>query len=63
VNASRGFAPGDRVRIKPQWGGDATVYEVVEWNGDRGFVRPLHWPHGTVVPQELVRPDMIETAP
>ena len=56
------YQAGDLVWIRPEWDGDHTLHVVVEWNGDRGFVRPEHWPHGSVVPQELVTAEMLEPA-
>ena len=54
------YQAGDRVWIRPEWDGDATLHEIVEWNGDRGLIAPVHWPHGQVRPQELVTAAMIE---
>lgn len=51
---------GTIVRIKAEWEGDSTPYIIVEWNGDRGFISPVEWPHGEITPQELVREEMIE---
>lgn len=67
---------GDLVRIKPEFEGDDTVYIVREWNEDRGYISPFMsresfvWSpekgyieriqEGTIIPQELVRLDMIE---
>ena len=53
---------GDFVLIRPEWDGDATLHEIVEWNVDRGLIAPVHWPHGQVRPQELVTAAMIELA-
>jgi hypothetical protein len=56
------YQVGDLVWIRPEWDGDHTLHVVVEWNEDRGYVRPEHWPHGSVVPQELVTAEMLEPA-
>jgi len=56
------YQVGDLVWIRPEWDGDHTLHVVVEWNEDRGYVRPEHWPHGSVVPQELVTADMLTPA-
>ena len=56
------YQAGDLVWIRPEWDGDATLHEIVEWNGDRGLIAPAHWPHGAVRPQELVTAAMIEPA-
>ena len=53
------------VRIKLEWRddpADATVYSVIEDNGDRLLIRPVEWAHGDIVPVELVRRDMVEAA-
>lgn len=54
------YQAGDRVWIRPEWDGDATLHEIVEWNGDRGLIAPVHWPHRQVRLQELVTAAMIE---
>jgi hypothetical protein len=56
------YQVGDLVWIRPEWDGDHTLHVVVEWNEDRGYVRPEHWPHGPVIPQELVTAEMLEPA-
>lgn len=56
------YQVGDLVWIRPEWDGDHTLHVIVEWNGDRGFIRPEHWPHGPVVPQELVTAEMLTPA-
>ena len=53
---------GAIVKIREDWGGDSSLYVVTEWNGDRGFVYPVEWNHGLIVPQELVRIEMIQEA-
>jgi hypothetical protein len=58
--ASPAFKVGDVVRIRPEWEGDHSPHVIVEWNGDRGIISPQHWPHGRIVPRELVRAEMIE---
>jgi hypothetical protein len=35
---------------------------IAEWNGDRGFIRPVEWPHGGIIPTELVTAVMIQPA-
>ena len=54
------FQAGDRVWIRPEWDGDATLYVIVEWNIDRGVITPLYWPHGVLRPQELATAAMLE---
>lgn len=59
------FLAGDRVIIRPEWrdgSDDAAEFVIVEWNGDRGYVQPLTWEYGPLVPRELVRDYMIEEA-
>ena len=56
------FKTGDIVLIKKEWDGDKTPHVIVEWNGDRGFISPVNWEHGQIVPRELVREEMIEHA-
>lgn len=57
------YQVGDSVRIRPEWdGGGEPVHVIVEWNGDRGVISPLEWPHGTIRPQEAVSAEMIEPA-
>lgn len=53
---------GTIVKIRPEWEGGYEEYFVVEWNGDRGFIEPVIWPHGGIRPTELVRKEMIEIA-
>ena len=63
VAADDDYRPGVLVRIRPEWdGGREPVHMVVEWNGDRGVIAPLEWPHGTIRPQEAVSSEMIEPA-
>jgi hypothetical protein len=55
------FSQGDRVRIlngTPEE--QAMLFEVVEWNGDRGYIAPVEW-SGRIRPQELVRATDIES--
>ena len=56
------YQAGDRVWIRLEWDGDATLHEIVAWNIDRGLIAPVYWPHGQVRPQELVTAAMIEPA-
>ena len=57
------YKTGDRVRIRPEWGGGREpVHAVVEWNGDRGLIAPAEWNHGAIRPIESVRAEMIEPA-
>lgn len=51
---------GDVVKIRKEFDGDAQLHMVVEWNEDRGFIVPIDWKSGTIVPRELVRLEMIE---
>lgn len=51
---------GDFVRIKKEWDGDDAIFIITEWNGNRGFISPVEWPHGEIRPNELVREEMIE---
>ena len=63
VAADDDYRPGVPVRIRPEWGGEReSVHLIVEWNGDRGVISPLQWPHGTIRPQEAVTAEMIEPA-
>jgi hypothetical protein len=59
------FKPGDMVKINPTWRNNLeveTVYEVLEWNIDRGFIAPANWHKDqfSIRPNELVREGMIE---
>jgi hypothetical protein len=56
------YVTGMLVLIRPEWDGDDTLHVIAEWNGDRGFIRPVEWPHGGIVPTELVTVEMIQTA-
>jgi len=61
------FKPGDRVVVKPEWKDNPKsnlVYEVCEWNTNRGFMYPVNWMEMgfTFPPRELVREQMIELA-
>lgn len=51
---------GDVVKIRKEFDGDDQLHMVVEWNEDRGFVVPMDWKNGSIVPRELVRLEMIE---
>jgi hypothetical protein len=51
---------GDVVKIRKEFDGDDQLHMVVEWNEDRGFVVPVNWGNGSIVPRELVRQEMIE---
>ena len=51
---------GDVVKIRKEFEGDDRLHMVVEWNQDRGFIDPIDWKNGTIVPRELVRREMIE---
>jgi hypothetical protein len=35
---------------------------IAEWNGDRGFIQPVEWPNGGIIPTELVTAEMIQPA-
>ena len=50
---------GDVVKIRKECDGDDQLYLVAEWNGDRGFIIPVGWENGSIVPRELVRQEMI----
>ena len=59
------FKKGDRVTIKPEWRNHSNinlVYEISEWNIDRGFIFPVKWLEMglSFAPKELVREQMIE---
>jgi hypothetical protein len=56
------YATGMLVMIRPEWDGDNTLYVIAEWNGDRGFIRPVNWSHGSITPTELVAVEMIQPA-
>ena len=56
------YVTGMLVLIRPECDGDETLHVIAEWNGDRGFIRPVDWPHGALVPTELVTAEMIQTA-
>jgi len=51
---------GDVVKIRKEFEGDDRLHMVVEWNQNRGFIVPIDWKSGTIVPRELVRQKMIE---
>ena len=51
---------GDIVKIRRSFDGDDQLHMVAEWNGDRGFIMPLGWQNGSIVPRELVSEKMIE---
>lgn len=48
--------------IRAEWDGDKTPHVIVEWNDDRGFIKLVEWPHGAVIPCELVTAEMIQSA-
>ncbi len=48
------------MKIRKHFDGDDQLHMVVEWNQDRGFVVPINWKNGGIVPRELVRQEMIE---
>ena len=57
------YATNDLIRIKADYqdaGESSTVYKIVEWNTDRGYISPVRWNAGTFVPQQLVRAEMIQ---
>jgi len=55
----RAYATGTIVLIRAEWDGDNTPHVIVEWNGDRGFIKPVEWSHGAVITCELVTSEMI----
>lgn len=62
------FQKGDRVIVKPEWKsniGNEIVYQIDEWNIDRGFMFPINWRELglSIRPRELVHEEMIELAP
>lgn len=56
------YTNGMLVLIRPEWDGDNTLYVIAEWNGDRGFIRPVNWSDGGIVPTERVASEMIQPA-
>jgi hypothetical protein len=56
------YVTGMLVLIRPDWDGDDTLHVIAEWNGDRGFIRPVEWPNGGIIPTELVTAEMIQPA-
>ena len=59
------FEIGDKVKIVPKWRDnleDETIYEILEWNIDRGFIASanLYNNQFSIRPSELVRKSMIE---
>jgi hypothetical protein len=59
------FNPGDKVKIVPKWRDnleDETIFEIIEWNIDRGFIASANWYNDqfSIRPSELVREGMIE---
>ena len=48
------YVTGMLVLIRPEGDGDDALHVIAEWNGDRGFIRPVEWPHGGIIPTELV---------
>ena len=62
AKTDRAYSKGTIVLIRAEWDGDNTPHVIVEWNGDRGFIKPVEWPHGAVIPCELVTAEMIHPA-
>ena len=56
------YVTGMLVLIRPEWDGDETLHVIAEGNGNRGFIRPVEWPHGGIIPTELVTAEMIQSA-
>ena len=56
------YVTGMLVLTRPEWDGDEMLQVIAEWNGDRGFIRPVEWPHGGIIPTELVTAEMIQPA-
>ena len=60
------YVTGMLVLIRPEWDGDNdgdnALHVIAEWNGDRGFIRPVEWPNGGIIPTELVTDEMIQPA-
>jgi hypothetical protein len=61
------FFKGYKVIIKPEWRNlpdSNIVYEISEWNIDRGFMFPINWREMgfAFAPTELVLEQMIEKA-
>lgn len=59
------FKPGDKVKLVPKWRDNLeneTIYEVLEWNIDRGFIASVNWykDQFSIRPSELVRECMIK---
>ena len=53
------FKVGSMVCFSEEWkDGDDQSYRIIEWNGDRGFIQPVHW-DGEIIPTELVYKEMI----
>ena len=57
----------DKVIINPEWRNlpdSNIVYEISEWNIDRGFIFPFNWREMgfAFAPRELVLEQMIEKA-
>lgn len=53
----KAFKPGDIVTFAPGRCDDAekgSLHMVLEWNGDRGYIRPVHTTMA-IIPHELVR--------
>lgn len=62
------FQKGDLVTVRPEWRENSSinlVYEIEEWNIDRGFMHPVAWRELglSIRPRELVRLEMIEKLP
>jgi hypothetical protein len=51
---------GDVVKIRREFDGGEELHMVVEWNHDRGFIVPINWKNGGILPRELVRQEMIQ---
>ncbi len=63
IRLCESFKKGDFVVIKKEYRDKNETdepYVIVEWNGDRGYISPIHWKHGPLVPRELVRGFQIE---
>jgi hypothetical protein len=56
------YVTGMLVLIRPEWDGGNALHVIAEWNGDRGFIRPVEWPNGGIIPTELVTAEMIQPA-
>ena len=65
TQAKINFKVGDIVTLTPEFSeGDSEPYEIMEWNGDRGYITYLNpLPCLPLAPWELVRENMIQIAP